>query len=192
MSCFSNNIRALVALTVLAALLSIVASPQSGGNANANAISRVGGYDGSGNQVFKTVSAANQTAAIAAGSLLTERGPRWAINNESNVSTAATTTKAAGAAGVRHVADCIAYGASAISAPTATAIFARLRDGATGAGTVLGTYIIGIPATAGFNSNFAVCGLNAVGSAATAMTLEFNAGPTNVFETVDLTGYDIQ
>lgn len=116
----------------------------------------------------------------------------WSIFNQPAVSTQATISKAA-VASTRHVATCISFTATATTAVAAAAnVQVNLRDGATGAGTVLWTQQIFIAANTGQLAgpvNF--CGLNVVGSINTAMTLEFSGLITNLFESVTLEGYDV-
>lgn len=119
-------------------------------------------------------------------------GPRWSVTSAPAVSTVASASKAAGGAGVKHVADCISFSAGATSAPALTKLQVNLRDGATGAGTIVLQKIVVIPAATGQSvAAHSVCGLNIVGTANTAMTLEFSALLTNLFEEVSLTGYDV-
>jgi hypothetical protein len=67
-----------------------------------------------------------------------------------------------------------------------------VRDGATGAGTVIWTYQTAISAVTGQNvAPFSVCGLNLVGTTNTAMTLEFQALLTNLIESVSISGYNV-
>ena len=67
----------------------------------------------------------------------------------------------------------------------------NLRDGATGTGTVLWTHEVVISAGTGEDTPpVNACGLNIVGSAATAMTLEWSGGLANLVEAMSLSGYD--
>jgi hypothetical protein len=67
-----------------------------------------------------------------------------------------------------------------------------LRDGATGAGTILASWAIAIPATAGACAILSLAGLEIIGSPNTAMTLEFAAaGGALTFQSVTLTGHTI-
>jgi hypothetical protein len=101
--------------------------------------------------------------------------------------TQATVTQAAGAAGVRNVCNAISFGLQTIGTLQGV-IQVNLRDGATGAGTVLWSMTIGLAVSTFFG--FSVSGLNIVGSAATAMTLEFSAaGVAASSESVTLNGY---
>jgi len=137
-------------------------------------------------------SAASQAAATANGARLQEKGPRWHVTSTPAVKIQASAVMAAGAAGVRHVADCISFSAGATTAPALTKLNINLRDGAAGAGTIIWSYTVVIPATTGQSvAPFRVCGLNLTGTAATAMTLEFSALLTSLFEDVSISGYDV-
>ncbi len=138
-----------------------------------------------------TSSALNNGAALNLGAQLIEKGSRWVITNSGAAGAQAIATKAAGAgitAGVRHVADCITYSAGAIAAPAATALSVNLVDGAS---TIWSTTLT-IPATAAPHYDVNFCGLNLIGTAATSMSITFSAGLANEFESVSLTGYDVQ
>src|SRR5208283_147061 len=86
------------------------------------------------------------------------------------VGSQATTTRAASGT-LRHVATCISFSAGATAAPTATNLAVNLRDGTTGAGTILHTWVIIAPATVGTHVLFSQCGFNIAGTAGNAMTL---------------------
>lgn len=125
--------------------------------------------------------------------VLSARPPEWSVNNTSSANAQGTISKAAGAAGVAHV--CTGFSAQLQGDATGNAdvgIF-NLRDGATGAGTVL--YTLGLTLGAGAlakGTPVIVTGLNIVGSTATAMTAEFSgAGTTHTIQVVNMTGYDI-
>ena len=107
--------------------------------------------------------------------------------------TQATTSKAAGAAGVRHVCTGItAVLAGNTTAPAAAQVNVVLRDGASGAGTIKWQAVITLPAIAGAMNGITRSGLFIVGTAATAMTLEFSgAAGANTFESVSMEGVDI-
>lgn len=130
-----------------------------------------------------------------AGRAVVEKGTRWSGFSQPAVSSQATFSRAA-AAGVRHVADCISL--SSVAGPTTAPVVGpmniNLRDGATGAGTVLWTTTIQIIATASVTelAPFSVCGLALIGSPNTAMTLEFSAALANLAEVVSLSGYDLE
>lgn len=122
--------------------------------------------------------------------LLTAAASTWSVTNTPATATQATASRAAGAAGVRHVATtvtvCLATGATA-----QTPILAHLRDGATGAGTILRSWAHSAPANSTFCNN--ISDLAMLGTAATAMTIEFTgAGVTASQQTVTLTGFSTQ
>lgn len=112
----------------------------------------------------------------------------WAVAAQATAGTPSA-SKAAGAAGVRHV--CTSVSLSVACAATAQpAIVVNLRDGATGVGTILHSFALAAPVNQ--MGVIALSGLNLVGSAATAMTLEFaSASAAGVIASVDLAGYDV-
>lgn len=118
----------------------------------------------------------------------------WTFVHSAGANVQATATRAAGAAGVRHVARSIAASFIAQSpAPAGITVEVNLRNGASGAGGVLWQGRLTIQAVA-FDRNppILISGLNIVGTAATAMTLEFNiAGGANTFQTVSASGYSV-
>jgi hypothetical protein len=149
---------------------------------------------------YKTVAqAATPTFASAAGNRSDALGDlagramaifpvTWTQVHTPAVNTQATTSKAAGAAGVRHVCNSISAslysGSTAVTVPAAP-VTVILRDGATGAGTILWQQGISVPTTAGGSQVINISGLNIIGTAATAMTLEFSgAGGAGSFESV--------
>jgi hypothetical protein len=137
----------------------------------------------------RSASAVNNTATTSLGALQTTPLSTWSvINTTSAVATAATISKASGGGSVRHVAT----GMTACFFDTATNTAVRLvnlRDGASGAGTILRTWFFSGPVASGAQCE-SVTGLNMTGTAATAMTLEFAAAPAaTASETVTLTGY---
>lgn len=142
----------------------------------------------------REASATNLAAQSGLGAQLVTLPGEWSITNAAAANTQATATKAAGAAGVRHVVTAInaklAAGSGAVTLPV-TPVRAVVRDGTTGAGTILWDGYLSIPATPGAADGLAATGLNIPGSAATAMTVEFNgAGGAGTFESVSLQGYD--
>jgi hypothetical protein len=70
-----------------------------------------------------------------------------------------------------------------------------VRDGATGAGTVILQFTAAIPVAAGTGQQevapFCSPAMDLVGTTATAMTAEFNTGVTNLVESITLTGYNV-
>lgn len=143
-------------------------------------------FHGNGWDRTRSLSADNLAAFSGIGGQVSAGPGEWAVEHRPAVSTQATISRAA-VAGVRHVARSITASLVAVAAQTVVDVL--LRDGATGAGTVLWSTRVSAPA--GGNVQVSLTGLNIVGSVNTAMTLEFSAAPvaTN-FEGVALTGYD--
>jgi hypothetical protein len=140
----------------------------------------------------KAASAANLAAQSTVNAMLTSHPGQWTVTHAPGAAAQAVASKAAGAAGVRHVCTglVVTVAAGAV-APTAALVTVNLRDGATGAGTILATFQLAIPATAGACVVLPVSGLKIPGTAATAMTLETSAATgTNVAASVTLFGHD--
>jgi len=146
-----------------------------------------------GTNSIKSGSAANLDDLSSVNALMVVRPGQWSVTDAPGAAAKATITKAAGGAGVRHVCTGLVCTLTAgTSAPTAALVTFNLRDGATGAGTILATFTIGVEATAG-RTSAPVClaGLNIVGTANTAMTLETSATTgANVAASVSLMGYE--
>lgn len=149
-------------------------------------------YNGTTWDRVRSASAANLSANTATGAPVVTGPGGWSIIHAPAANAQATASKAAGAAGVRHV--CTAISATFVAsttAPAAVQVTVNVRDGATGAGTVIWTAVMSLPATGGASAApVQLAGLNIVGSAATAMTIEFSAaGGANTVEAVSLSGY---
>lgn len=148
--------------------------------------------DGATGAQFSEATAVKLGAMTAMCSQLVAPPGEWAINSAPAAGTQASVTRAAGGAGVRHVAKAVAITlASTGLLPTVATFTVSLRDGPSGGGAILMTWVIRVDAA--INKNYApitMCGLNVVGSADTAMTIEFNAGAANLLQAVSLTGYD--
>lgn len=114
----------------------------------------------------------------------------WIVSHAPGIGTQATASKAAGAAGVKHVATALSFGLSAKAAIGASTVTVNLRDGATGAGTVLASWTFDLPAAIVAPITVTLPLPQIKGSAATAMTLEFAAALANLLQFVNLTGYD--
>lgn len=113
---------------------------------------------------------------------------QWSIQHQPATATQATITRAA-VGNTRHVCTgitaCIAAGATA-----QTPIIVNLRDGATGAGTILWSGALSAPVNG--CASVPVAGFNIPGSLGVAMTLEFaGAGVAASQETVSLQGHDV-
>lgn len=135
----------------------------------------------------QTISSTSNTATTSQGTAYMTPLSTWSVTHTPAVATQATASKAAGGTTVRHVATsvtvCVAAGATA-----QTPILFHLRDGASGAGTILRTWAFSAPVNTGVCDS--VSGLNMTGSANTAMTIESAAAPVaGAQATVTLTGY---
>lgn len=148
-----------------------------------------GGASGRGDRL-RTGSATNMSSTTQNWGLTVQDPGEWTVNHAPAANTQATASKSAGAAGVRHVCTGISIGLVAgASAPTAATVTFNLRDGASGAGSVLRTWILGVQAVAG-SGQHVVVPMNVFGSAATAMTIEATgAGGANTLEYVSASGY---
>lgn len=117
----------------------------------------------------------------------------WTSVHEPAANTQATTTKAAAGVGVKNVCTgfTVTFAAQA-TAPAAVQVAVRLRDGASGVGTVLWAGVISLPAIAGTMAGIARQNLWIEGTTNTAMTLEFSAaGGANTIQTVSMEGTTI-
>jgi hypothetical protein len=114
-------------------------------------------------------------------------GGQFALTHTPAAATQATISQAAGAVGVKNVATLISY--SFTTTGTAqTAIVIALRDGATGAGTILWSKTLLAPTNSVISESIALPHVQ--GSAATAMTVEFSAaGVAASVQSVNLMGY---
>ncbi len=91
-------------------------------------------------------SAANLATLLSLGAALSVRPGEWSVNHVPAAATLATISRAAGAAGVRHVCTSIDAALVLPAAANQAAITLNLRDGATGAGTILWSRRFGIGA----------------------------------------------
>ena len=160
------------------------------GIGTAGIIARLQAWNGATFDRLRAISAAVQASFAAhVGIQAVALAGNWSIQNDPAVNVQATIARAAGAAGVRHVCTSI-FASFSAGATAGAAVKVYLRDGLTGAGAILwsGSLAVAIGGTA----NIALSGLSIVGSAATAMTLEFAAaGGVTTFENVSLTGYTV-
>lgn len=133
--------------------------------------------------------AANLAAQVSTKALLVVQPGDWSVNNVPAAATAATISRTAGGAGVRHVCTSISATVSTVGTAQTAALVLNLRDGATGAGTILWSRQISLPVNTTWNCD--ISGLRIVGTAATAMTLEFAANNVAAsFSSVSMTGFD--
>lgn len=113
----------------------------------------------------------------------------WSEHHEPNAATQATKSKSA-AAGTRHVATHLVATLATTDTAQNSVIYIYIRDGATGAGTILWSMAV----TASTNTTVGYAGPipNLVGTANTAMTAEFSgAGVSNSKQSVTLCGYSV-
>ena len=114
-------------------------------------------------------------------------GGQFTINHTPVAATQATITQAAAAAGVKNVCQSISGSLCTVGTAQAAVRQLNLRDGTTGAGTILWSMSVSCGTTQAVIIN--VTGLNIVGTAATAMTLEWDAaGVAASFMSVSLVG----
>lgn len=96
------------------------------------------------------------------------------------------------ASGLRHVCSSLSFGLHTVAAPTATTLNVALRDGATGAGTILRQWGVRVPAAADSNViEVDLSGLSLAGTTATAMTLEFSAALASTVQWCNLETYTV-
>jgi hypothetical protein len=153
-------------------------------------LSRLQAFDGTNFDRLRVQSAANVSAATQTGVVLAAAPGNWSINHTPAANTQATITRAAGGAGVRHVCTSISCTLIGRTAAAETEVLVNLRDGATGAGTILWSQRLQV--IPGGTTGLALSHLQIPGSANTAMTWEFEAaGGADTFESVAVTGYDV-
>jgi len=151
------------------------------------------GFNGTAWDRARQVSLVNMPTAVTTTGV-SKLGVSLSEKSSHIAAAGAQTVTIAAEAGVRHVLDCIAWSAAAAGAVTATAVNLNVRDGATGAGTILWTFAIAVPTgalgaqTVPVNS---ICGLNLAGTTNTAMTVEFSSAPTNLAETVNASFFNV-
>lgn len=186
--------RGWIFLAVLVAC-SVLYGPVSGQSAS---LMFLGGPNGASpaNQVMliNFPVATTLTGRNTSGALTAEKTSRFTVVSAPAAASQGTASIAAEAS-VRHVADCVIWSADASAAVTAAAGTLVLRDGATGAGTIIAQWRIAHQVAAGAGIQTiapnSVCGLNLSGTTNTAMTAEFNAGVTGEEQAVTLTGFNV-
>lgn len=146
-------------------------------------------FDGTTYDRQRAGNATNLAAATQEFTAMVTTPGQWQVTHVPAANTQATASKAAGGAAVRHVAQTLTacLGGTLQSA----LVNVYIRDGATGAGTIL--WAAQILAPANDNECITLSGLNLLGTANTAMTVECSAaGGVSTNETVTLTGYSVQ
>lgn len=168
------------------ALTDAFSNAPSAGLAIAKVLPFIMGFNGTTWDRLRTNAAAVISGATQGFAGLVASPGEWSITHAPATNTQATISKAQGGAGVRHVARSLAItvGGTANSG----AVTFNLRDGASGAGTILMTFVLYALANAG--AVLTLSGMNVFGSANTAMTIETSAAPAaNVQASVALSGY---
>lgn len=146
-------------------------------------------FNGTTYDRLRSASATNISATTQIPALTSQPGT-WAVNSNPGVNTVATVTRAAGAAGVRHVCRSVSIKLVAVATATEAVAIVNLRDGTSGTGTVLQSWTL--LASASSHDEVNLTDLYIVGSAATAMTLEFTAASGALtFQSVNITGHDV-
>jgi len=154
-------------------------------------------YNGSTYNVRRSASLSNfptsqtTTGRNIIGVALSEKSSRWSVVSAPAAGSQASASIAA-EAGVRHCLDSFSFTCCATAAPAVTKIDVVVRDGASGAGTIIWQESIVVTASASsfFGPQFRT-GLNLTGSTNTSMTVEFSAGVVNVFEVISMCGFNV-
>lgn len=139
------------------------------------------------NSTGQVIDTATTVSGVERQAVIPPIGGQFKLFHAPAAATQATISQAAGAAGVKNVATAISF--SIVTVGTAQTILSIvLRDGATGAGTVLFQKQFILPVNAVFSETVQLPHLQ--GTAATAMTCEFSAaGVAASVQTVNLYGY---
>lgn len=147
-------------------------------------------FDGTSYTRQASAGAASVAADPVTGAMLVTQPGNWSQNNTPGINIQGTTTRAAGAAGVRHICTSIHATLAMDAASVPGFLLVNLRDGISGAGTILWSAVV--IGTIGETFQIELSSLSIVGSAATAMTLEWNGGGgVNSRESVAITGYSV-
>lgn len=150
-------------------------------------------FDGTAYRRQPSTSAGNLTAVTNNNTPLSVPLSTWSVTNTPAVATQATASKAAGGGTVRHVATTVTVCVAANTTAQTPLLF-HLRDGATGAGTILRTWVLAATTVALGSSPACadLSGLAMIGTANTAMTIESAAAPVAAAQaTVTLTGFSV-
>lgn len=149
------------------------------------------GFNNSSYDRIKVASASTLTQTTSVGALTSVAHATWSCVSAPAAGTQATCSRAAGGGSVRHVVT----GWQACYSDTAAATAARhanLRDGATGAGTVLASSLLAVPVAGDSKCVNSPPGFTKIGTANTAMTIEFDAAGAGTSEqTVFMSGYSV-
>lgn len=116
--------------------------------------------------------------------------PEWSQGHRPATNVIATSTRAAGGPGVKHVLTSFEAILAGLDAAVEAVVNVNIRDGASGAGTILRSFPILV--TPGGMAGLSKDNLNIYGSENTAMTIEFDAaGGASTYESVGMSGYDV-
>lgn len=139
------------------------------------------------NSTGQVIDTATTVSGVERQAVIPPIGGQFKLFHAPAAATQATISAPAGAAGVRNIATFISF--IIVTVGTAQTILSVvLRDGATGAGTVLWQKQFILPVNAVLSESITLPHLQ--GTAATAMTLEFSAaGVAASVQTVSLAGY---
>jgi hypothetical protein len=138
---------------------------------------------------LRSVSAANLAAQSGLGAALVAPPGQWSVQHSPAVGAVATISRVAGGAGVRNVCTGFGFGFSSGVAVAAQVMVVNLRDGASGAGAILKSWLFSLAAAIIPPFGIEVAGVEIPGTANTAMTLEFTALLANLQEFVNLSGH---
>lgn len=151
-------------------------------------------FNGTSWDRMRSASGAVQAGANALGVAAQVRLGKWSAFSAPAAATQATATRAAGAAGVRHVAAFIRAKFTIPPTVNQPRIQLNLRDGASGAGTIIWqeNFGVGVAVVDALEQTINIP-VDLIGTAATAMTLEFSAaGAATTLQSLSLFGYDTQ
>jgi hypothetical protein len=139
------------------------------------------------NSTGQVVDTITTVAGKERGVAVPPNGGQFNLYHNPAAATQATVTQAAGAAGVKNVATGLSYSISTVGTAQ-TVLSVSLRDGATGAGTILWSAQFILPVNTTLQQSVVLPHI--AGSAATAMTVESSAaGVAASVISVTLQGY---
>lgn len=151
-------------------------------------------FDGTNWERQRVQSSTNAALATQVGAALVAPPANWSIVHTPAANTQATISRAA-VASTRHICTSLSAVLTAPAAIASGTVQINLRDGATGAGTILWSQTLQVGGATSISADRAIIqlsGLQIFGTANTAMTLEFSAaGGASTLESVSLTGYDV-
>lgn len=114
----------------------------------------------------------------------------WCQNSQPAAGSQASATRASSAGASHVMCGLLVSWIVTTALGAATSITVNVRDGSTGAGTILMTFQLGIAATVGSWVSQFVSGIRLAGSAGNAMTVEFSAAVASTQQSANFWGYD--